>query len=126
MVTITIADDHLRRRWLKVTVDAEQVSAGGVALDGEMTGNPVALPSGELMPGGDAVFYLGNVPADVDADRRTTLTDVGVVRAAANPFLPVPITSIYDVDKSGKVLLTDVGEARVDVNPFFMLPLISP
>jgi hypothetical protein len=95
-------------------------------LDGEMSGNPAGLPSGELSPGGDAVFYLGNQPGDVDGDWRTLLADVGLVRANANPFLPVPISNLYDVDKDGKVLLTDVGETRLDVNPFATLPLLSP
>ena len=124
VVTITIAGGHVRRRWLKVTVDATQVSVDGCELDGELSGNPVTLPSGDGTPGGNAVFHLGNQPGDVNGDRVTLLTDVGLIRAAVNP-LPVPITNIYDVDKSGQVVLTDLGLARAAVSPL-PLPLISP
>jgi hypothetical protein len=126
VVTIIIDDDHARRRWLKVSIDAAQVSMAGMDLDGGLTGNPVGLPSGDGLPGGDSVFYIGNLSCDVDGDRRTLLTDAGLVRAMVNPFLYVPITNPYDVDKDRRVLLTDAGEARADVNPFYLLPLISP
>jgi hypothetical protein len=126
VVTIVLNDEYARRRWLKVTINASQVTTGGVALDGEMAGNPVVLPSGNGGAGGNAVFFLGNMGGDVDGDRKTLLTDIGLIRAAVNPFLSVPITNVYDVDRSGKVLLTDVGDAREDVNPFYRLPLITP
>jgi hypothetical protein len=126
VVNVVISDDHVRRRWLKVTVDASQVTSSGTALDGELTGNPLNLPSGDGDPGGDAVFFIGNVTGDVDGDRKTTLTDVGQIRAQVNPFLMVPITNLFDIDKDGKVQLSDVGAARADVNPFFTLPLITP
>ena len=51
---------------------------------------------------------------------------MGIILAALNPFVSVPITNLFDVDKSGKVVLKDVGEARLDANPFFQLPMISP
>jgi hypothetical protein len=126
VVTIVLADAHVVRRWLRVTVHASQITEGGQALDGELSGNPPVLPSGDGLPGGNAVFYLGNLSGDVDGDRRTVLGDVGLVRAAVNPFVNIPITNVFDVDKSGKVLLTDAGETRADVNPFFTLPVISP
>jgi len=126
VVTIAIADNHIRRRWLRVTVNANQVTVSGTPLDGEMVGNPATLPSGNGTPGGNAVFYVGNLTGDVDADRKTSLTDVGLIRAQVNPFLNVPITNVNDVDKDGKVQLADVGAARADVNPFFTLPLLVP
>ena len=125
-MTVIITDDHVRKRWLKVTVDAAQITGNGVAFDGEMGGNPVVLPSGNGTPGGNAVFYVGNLPGDVDDSGTTLLTDMGIILAAMNPFFTVPITNAFDVDKSGKVVLTDVGEARLDANPFFQLPIISP
>ena len=72
------------------------------------------------------MFYLGNMSGDVDNDRKTTLTDIGLIRAPVNPFVQVPITNVFDVDKDGKIQLTDVGGARLDVNPFATLPLIAP
>lgn len=126
VVDIVIVNDHVRRRWLKVTIDAAQVTSGGVALDGELTGNPLVLPSGDGTPGGNSVFVIGNLSGDVDNDRKTTLTDIGLIRGQVNPFVTVPITNIFDVDKDGKVQLADVGAARVDVNPFVTLPLITP
>jgi hypothetical protein len=126
VVDIVLADNHVKQRWLKVTIFANQVTVGGVALDGELSGNPAAMPSGNGVPGGNAVFHIGNLTGDVDNDRKITLTDVGLIRAQVNPFVSVPITHPYDVDKDGKVLLTDVGLARADVNPFFTLPLLAP
>lgn len=126
VVTVVFAANYCRGRWLKVTLDAAQVTTNGVPLDGELAGNPIALPSGDGNAGGNAVFFLGNVPGDVTGDRKPLLSDIGVIRAAVNPFVAVPITSPLDVDKDGKVLLTDVGRARLDVNPFFTLPLIAP
>lgn len=126
VATITLANDYVKRRWLKVTIDAAQVTSLGVPLDGEMNGNPVVMPSGNGVPNGAAVFFLGNMDADVDADRRVLLTDVGSVRARVNPFVPVPVTNVYDVDKDGRVQLSDVGAARAAVNPFFTLPMIAP
>jgi len=126
VLTVTIDDDYVRRRWLKTTVIASEVSAAGVTLDGELTGNPVSLPSGDGPPGGDAMFYLGHVGGDADGNRQTNLTDIGIIRPEVNPFGPVPITNVYDVDKDGRVLLTDVGDARAVVNPFFVLPLVAP
>ena len=126
VIKIIFADDHVRKRWLKVTVDSTQVIASGVELDGELFGSPAVLPGGDGTPGGDAVFFLGNMPGDVTGDRKTTLTDVGQVRLQVSPALLVPIDNVYDVDKSGKVQLEDVGAVREDVNPAFALPLISP
>jgi hypothetical protein len=126
VVDIVLADNHVRQRWLKVSIDATQVTALGVELDGELLGNPVVLPSGNGTPGGDAVFYLGNTPGDVTADRKNTLTDIGRIRLQVNPALRVTVENIYDVDKSVKIQLADVGLARLDLNPAFALPLISP
>jgi hypothetical protein len=126
VVDIVLANDHVRQRWLKVTVDATEVTASGIELDGELLGNPVVLPSGDGTAGGSAVFYVGNTRGDATGDRKTTLTDVGQIRLQVNPAFAVPIDSVFDVDKSGKVQLTDVGLARLGVNPGFQLPLISP
>lgn len=126
VVDIVIVDDHVRRRWLKVTIDATQVTVTGVELDGELSGNPAVLPSGDGVPGGNPVFYIGNMAGEVTGDRKTTLTDVGQVRLQVNPALLVPIDNAYDIDKSGKVQLGDAGRARLDVNPALTLPLISP
>ena len=125
-VEIVITDRHVRRRWLKVTLLAAQVTSTGLQLDGEMVGNPVVLPSGDGSPGGDAIFYLGNLTGDVSGDRKTLLEDIGLIRSVVNPFLPVPITDLNDIDKDAKVLLGDVGDARLDVNPFVTLPIINP
>jgi hypothetical protein len=126
IVTIILADNHVRRRWLRVTVAASQIMTGVAALDGELSGNPVSLPSGNGVPGGNAVFYLGNITGDVDGNRNTALADIGLIRDRVNPFVVVPITNVFDVNKDNKVQLNDVGEARQDVNPFVTLPLITP
>ena len=126
VLDIIITNDHIRRRWLMVTIDSTQVTASGVELDGEMVGNPVIGPSGDGVPGGDAVFLLGSMPGEVTGDRKTNLTDVGQVRLQANPVFGVPIDNVFDVDKSGKVQLLDVILVRTDANPLLRLPLIAP
>ena len=126
VLSVAIASNHVRSRWLRITVDATQTTASGVQLDGELTGNPILFPSGEGTPGGNAVFHLGNMAGDISGDRKTTLSDVGQVRQQVNPALSVPISNVYDVDKDGKVQLTDVGLTRAVVNPAFTLPLIAP
>lgn len=128
VVSITIANGYVNRRWMKVTLIAAEISSNGSLLDGELSGNPILFPSGDGTPDGDAVFYLGQIPADVDGNRKTELTDPGLIRNCTcfNPFLQAPITETHDVDKDGKVVLTDVGKARANVNPFFTLKLISP
>ncbi len=126
VVDIVIVNDHVRQRWLEVTVDAVQITSSGSPLDGELTGNPLLLPSGDGTSGGNAVFYIGNMPGEVTGDRKDTLTDVGQIRLRVNPAFAVPIDNIYDIDKSGKIQLTDVGLARLSVNPAFALPLIAP
>ncbi len=126
VVDIVLADRHVRQRWLKVMIDSTQITSGGAELDGELVGNPVILPSGDAIPGGDAVFYLGNMSGDVSGDRKTTLTDIGQLRLQVNPAFSVSIDNIFDLDKSGKVQLADVGQGRLDVNPALALPLISP
>ncbi|MFQ5496063.1 MAG: hypothetical protein ACE5EX_11860, partial [Phycisphaerae bacterium] len=108
------------------TLDAAQVSGSGVPLDGEMTGNPVVLPSGDGTFGGDAVFYVGNMAGDVDGDRVVRLGDAVLAREQANPFLPVLIDNVFDVDKDGVVRLGDAVLIREESNPFLGLPLISP
>jgi hypothetical protein len=126
VVDIVIVDNHVRQRWLEVTVDAAQITSNGSQLDGELTGNPLLLPSGDGTAGGNALFYIGNMPGDVTGDRKDTLTDVGQIRLRVNPAFSVPIDDIYDIDKSGKIQLTDVGQARLTVNPGFAIPLIAP
>ncbi len=127
VVDIVIANNFVKRRWLKVTCLASQVSLGGSCqMDGELSGNPMLLPSGDGMPGGDAICYIGNVPGDVDADQKTLIDDAVAIRAQVNPFVNVPITNVFDVDKDGKVLINDAVAARAEVNPFFTLPLITP
>lgn len=125
-VDIVFDDNLIRRRWLKVTVDATQISTSGVLLDGELQGNPLLLPSGDGTSGGDAVFFFGSMPGDVDGDRVTLFSDAVQTRVQLNPFVSVPIDNVYDVNKDGLVLFSDAVQVRVELNPFFTLPLISP
>ena len=127
VVTIVIDDDEVKRRWLKVTIAADKVTADGKDLNGELEndGDCVKLDSGSGPAGGDAVFYLGNMPCDVDDDQKVMLADAGLVRLEVSED-PVPITNVYDVDKSGVVEMADANATRDAVNIFFTLPLISP
>ena len=126
VVTIVIDDDEVVKRWLKVTIAADKVTAGGKDLNGELENDDdcVDLPSGSGPAGGDAVFYLGNVPGDVDDDRRALTSDLALIAIEISED-PVPITNIYDVDKNGEVQQADVDEVAEHLSPF-MLPLISP
>jgi hypothetical protein len=124
VLTVIIDDAHVMARWLKVTIDAVEVTAGGCELNGELSGNPVTMPSGDGANGGSAVFYVANAPADIDGDRRALPADLGLIALQVGPF-PVPITNIYDIDKSGQVLNADLGAGALLITPF-ALPLIAP
>ena len=73
--------------WVKVTLKASTIaSLSGQALDGEARGagqeSPYIydaatdLPTGDGVPGGDAVFYVGSLWGDFDADGLVTERDV--------------------------------------------------
>ncbi len=126
VVTIVIDDDTVSKRWLKTTIDATQVSTVGGLLDGELTGNPTVMPSGDALPGGNAVFYLANMPGDADGDLVATLDDVSLVRLESNPTIAVLIDNVFDVDKDGVVTLDDVSTTRLVSSPTIGIPLITP
>ncbi|MFQ5461080.1 MAG: cohesin domain-containing protein [Phycisphaerae bacterium] len=126
VVNLVLADDSVVRRWLKITLDATQISAGGVALDGEVTGNPVALPSGNAIPGGNCIFYVASMPADTDDNRLTTTDDAIAVRLAVSTSQFVGIDSPFDVNKTRLVTTDDFIEARFSVSTSFKLGLITP
>jgi aminopeptidase N len=62
-----------------ITVRDSIQSANGIALDGEISDptNPQSLPSGEGLPGGDAVFtFFVRCPGDLDGDLDVDRDDV--------------------------------------------------
>jgi len=103
---------------IELDSDADGVSAGGILLDGEWTGNAGvadAFPSGDGAAGGDFRFRVNALPGDVNGDRvvnaldmldirRRTYSptrdvngdaalnavDLGIVRGALPSRLPVP------------------------------------
>jgi len=57
-------------------------SANGIALDGELPdpADPNSLPSGEGLPGGDAVFvFTVRCPGDLDGDNDVDLSDLAIL-----------------------------------------------
>ena len=52
VVDIVLADGHVVGRWLKITIDATQITASGGELDGELTGHPTPFPGGDGVAGG--------------------------------------------------------------------------
>ncbi len=126
VVNLVLTDDDVTRRWLKITLDAAQISVGGVAMDGEVTGNPVALPSGNSVSGGNCVFYIASMPADTDDNRLTTTDDAIAVRLAVSTSQFVAIDSPFDVNKTRLVTTDDFIETRFSVSTSFKLGLITP
>lgn len=126
VVTIVIDNDTVMKRWLKTTIDAAQVSVAGALLDGDLAGNPISMPSGDTVPGGNAVFYLASMPGDVQGDLVTTLDDVSLDRIESNPTIAVLIDNVFDVNKDGAVTLDDVSVTRMASNPTIGVPLITP
>ncbi|MFQ5461499.1 MAG: cohesin domain-containing protein [Phycisphaerae bacterium] len=126
VVNLVLGDYDVVRRWLRITLDAAQISTGGVAMDGEATGNPVILPSGNGTPGGNCVFYIASMPADSDGNRLTTTDDAIAIRLAVSTSQFVAIDSPYDVNKTRLVTTDDFIDARLLVSTSFKLGLISP
>jgi len=114
VVTIRFTDGEIKRRWLKTIVDASQVSASGLDLDGELT-NPLTLPSGDGTAGGNAEFIIGNRLGDVDANYRCLLNDAILIRTNVSGLL-VGISNRFDIDKSERALLNDAILARNNVS----------
>lgn len=125
VVSMTLPNNSVQKRWLKITIDDTQISYNGLLLDGELSNNPITFPSGDGQPGGAAIVYSGNMPGDSDRNLLTTLDDVGAIRLQVNPFLSVDMTNSFDVDKDGIVTLDDVSATRLSVNPFIGIPLIA-
>jgi len=105
VVTITFESGQIKNRWLKTIIDASQVSANGLNLDGELP-SPLTLPSGDGTAGGNAEFIIGSRIGDVDANYYTLFNDAIGIRSRAGAAL-VGISNAYDIDKSGRVLLND-------------------
>jgi hypothetical protein len=87
----------------------------GLALDGELTdpADPAALPSGEGLPGGDAVIrFRVNVLGDLDGDGLVNVTDFLLLLAQWGPCpQPCPPACTGDLD----------GNCEVNVNDFLIL-----
>jgi len=111
VVTITFADGEIKNRWLKTIVDASQVSANGMDLDGELP-SPLTLPSGDGTAGGNAEFIIGHRFGDVDGNYRCLLNDAVLVRNQVSGTVVVGISNAYEVDKNERVLLNDAILAR--------------
>jgi hypothetical protein len=89
--------------------------AAGLSLDGEVTdpADPEALPSGEGLPGGDAVvrFAVG-IPGDIDGDGVVGVLDFLLLLGAWGPC-PEPCPPSCSADFN--------GNCEVDVNDFLTL-----
>ena len=82
--------------WVKITIlgDGSLHDAGGQALDGEAPAGGsgrgylysavVDLPSGDGVPGGDVVFYVGSLRGDFNGDGFVTVSDKAGFLAAWN------------------------------------------
>lgn len=97
-----------------VTVaDTVTSTAASIALDGEMSApdDPAALPSGEGLAGGSAVFTFEVAPpcnADVTGDGQINIADLGVVLANFGAANAQPEDG--DVNGDGNVNIADLGE----------------
>jgi len=83
-MTITLAAGAAVDTWVKVTLSGSGTlkNAMGRRLDGEAASGAfyiaaaaMDLPSGDTVPGGDAVFYVGSLRGDFNADRQVTAAD---------------------------------------------------
>jgi len=115
VITITFADGESKNRWLKAIIDASQVSANGMDLDGELP-SPLTLPSGNGTAGGNAEFIIGHRFGDVDGNYRCLLNDAVLVRNRVSGTVVVGISNAYDVDKNERVLLNDAILTRSAVS----------
>jgi hypothetical protein len=96
VLTITFATASVLDTWVKVTVkgDGSIHDAAGQAVDGEPRAGGSGhgyiydagrdLPSGNGVPGGDAIFYVGSLRGDFNGDRFVTAADKAGFMAAWN------------------------------------------
>jgi hypothetical protein len=89
--------------------------SAGLSLDGEVSdpADPGALPSGEGLPGGDAVIHFTvNVLGDLDGDGQVNVSDFLIMLAGWGTCpQPCPPSCTGDLD----------GNCEVDVNDFLIL-----
>ncbi|MCX5676783.1 MAG: DUF4347 domain-containing protein [Planctomycetota bacterium] len=85
-MTITFASGSVVNTWVKVTLSSAGIAdLSGNALDGEVRAGgsgrgylynaAVDLPTGDGLPGGDAVFYVGSLRGDFSGDLAITAAD---------------------------------------------------
>ena len=88
--------------------------AGGLLLDGETVdpSDPASLPTGEGLPGGDAVIGFTVLPpaADVDGDGLVNVTDLIEVILSWGPCPDPPVDCPADIDGDGDVGVGDLIE----------------
>jgi hypothetical protein len=100
--------------WTVQIADSVIAQAGGFALDGELDppGDPSSLPSGDGIPGGDAVlsFFVAHT-GDFDVDGDTDQEDFGFLqRCLAGPGVLIPPgCGPANLDHDNDVDLNDFG-----------------
>jgi len=123
-----------RGTWVKVVLDGDGIrTAAGITLDGDapddgsgrgyLFDTATDLPSGDGTAGGDAVFYIGSLPADATGDGRIGDDDLAVLlgnwetgSAVNSPSSRGDFTLDTDVDDDDlAVLLANWGSALDDL-----------
>ena len=95
-----------------VTVSDSVQSLGGIALDGELhdPADPNSLPSGEGLPGGNAVFsFRVSCPGDFDADGDVDLADLSQLLGSYGMTSGATYQD-GDLDGDADVDLTDLAQ----------------
>jgi len=113
-MTISFAEGAAEATWVKVTLNGSTITdLDAYALDGDsptegsglwyLLDAATDLPSGDGVPGGDAIFYVGSLLGDIDGNGKVDGADRNVLEANLGTAGP------GDLDGSGIVSQTDLN-----------------
>lgn len=120
----TVGNDKLL---FDLNADGEDAvrNTAGVALDGDWEDGFSVYPSGDGEPGGDFLFRLNVLPADVDGNSRTNIFDTIQVRDKQFTSIGSLNYSVFhDLDGNGVINIFDTVAASN--NQFRSLPIGEP
>jgi len=118
VMTITLSDGVAVGTWLKVRIEDTAADLAGNRLDGEPAAGGSGrgylysatkdVPSGDGVPGGDAIFYVGSCIGDCSGDGKVNIFDAFALNQAWGSVLgDAKYNANVDFTRDGKVNIFD-------------------